>query len=208
MCLVFMVAIWWYRVCVADFLHLPDAGWYQLHILVHVYVVSMGMLIALFNGDKQTAEEYHRNLQQLMVSSPCGSFAVFFIVCTVVNYFLCWGHIPRYYMVPDFSVEDEKRCPGSQLLVPDPEEGVFVWGASLYIIACLLCKIQSIGTEICCCAIFLLHSWWLGYGGWTRPTRTTHWTNVSNSFCQATFKSKGDKVLLLAPVFLSVEDCL
>ena len=53
---------------------------------------------------------------------------------------MCQGHsVPRYYMV----VEEK-----GHLRVPDPEKGLFLWGTSLYVIACLLCKMCGIGSQL------------------------------------------------------------
>ena len=48
------------------------------------------------------------------------------------------GVVPKYFYVPEFAVEDERKNPGSQEKLPSSKECLSLWDQSLYIIVKLL----------------------------------------------------------------------
>lgn len=50
--------------------------------------------------------------------------------------------MPKYFYVPNFAVEDERKNPGSQDKLPSSKEYVSLWDQSLYIIVKLLGKLM------------------------------------------------------------------
>ena len=73
-----------------------------------------------------------------------------YVICTGVKgplkmniifikyYFTDIGVVPKYFYVPEFAVEEERKNPGSQERLPSCEEYLSLWDQSLYIIVKLL----------------------------------------------------------------------
>ncbi|KAI8491842.1 hypothetical protein Bbelb_302150 [Branchiostoma belcheri] len=89
----------------------------------YIYMIIDGV----FRNKEEQVEKYCRMLQPLLQDN--GELGVV---------------IPKYYFVSEENVEAERKAPGSQKRVPSDEgtDGkLFLWGQSLYLIACLLVAI-------------------------------------------------------------------
>ncbi|XP_078688666.1 phosphorylase b kinase regulatory subunit beta-like isoform X2 [Branchiostoma floridae x Branchiostoma belcheri] len=86
----------------------------------YIYMIIDGV----FRNKEEQVEKYCRMLQPLLQDN--GELGVV---------------IPKYYFVSEENVEAERKAPGTQKRVPSHEgtDGkLFLWGQSLYLIACLL----------------------------------------------------------------------
>ncbi|XP_041375340.1 phosphorylase b kinase regulatory subunit beta-like isoform X2 [Gigantopelta aegis] len=87
--------------------------------MFYIYLI----IEAVFSDDRESLEKYAKKLQPLLIQSKDGLL------------------VPKYYYVPEDTIELEKMHPGSQERLPSPEGstgGVFMWGQAIYIISQLL----------------------------------------------------------------------
>lgn len=86
--------------------------------LLYIYL----LLNAWFSNDKDAIERYSKLLEKTLTwDSDTGT-----------------GVVPKFFYVPEFAVEAERKNPGTQDRLPASEEYVSLWDQSLYIIVQLL----------------------------------------------------------------------
>lgn len=86
--------------------------------LLYIYL----LLNAWFSNDNDAIEEYSKLLDKTLLWDSDTDIGV----------------VPKYFYVPEFAIEDERKNPGSQERLPAPEEYISLWDQSLHIIVKLL----------------------------------------------------------------------